>query len=192
MYAKTLVKLIDYAIFPAVLIAFAKIGSAILFSRYFDFSYKSDGVRIVFESAEAFIAVNSYSSLVMFFAVLSGLGWVIVKAHLFHDTHISPPFSAKLFSMNLQELIHTTETIYSQAFIWLSFAWLTTLVFGVYSYLGLSYNWIFFVSLIFSIIATALLVIDMEREIKSDKEMFDIPFEPTNRVVKFSEEIFVS
>ncbi len=192
MYAKTLVKLIDYAIFPAVLIAFAKIGSAILFSRYFDFSYKSDGVRIVFESAEAFIAVNSYSSLVMFFSVLAGLGWVIVKAHLFHDTHISPSFSAKLFSMNLQELIHTTETIYSQAFIWLSFAWLTTIVFGVYSYFGLSYVWIFFVSLAFSIIATTLLIIDIEKEIKSDKEMFDIPFEPTNRVVKFSEEIFVA
>ena len=192
MYAKTLVKLIDYAIFPAVLIAFAKIGSAIFFSRYFDFAYKSDGVRIVFESAEAFIAVNSYSSLVMFFSVLAGLGWVIVKAHLFHDTHISPSFSAKLFSMNLQDLIHTTETIYSQAFIWLSFAWLTTIVFGVYSYFGLSYIWIFFVSLAFSIIATALLIIDIEREIKSDKEMFDIPFEPTNRVVKFSEEIFVA
>lgn len=192
MYAKTLVKLIDYAIFPAVLIAFAKVGSAILFSQYFNFSYKTDGVRIVFESVEAFIAVNSYSSLVMFFAVLAGLGWVIVKANLFHDTHISPSFSARLFSMNLEDLIHTTETIYAQAFIWLSFAWLITIIFGVYSYFGLSYLWVFFLSLAFSILATALLIIDIEREIKSDKEIFNMPLEPTNRVVKISEEIFVS
>lgn len=192
MYAKTLVKLVDYAIFPAVLVAFSKVGSAILFSNYFDFTYKTDGVRMVFESLEAFVAINSYSSLVMFFSVLAGLGWVVVKAHVFHDTHISPSFSARLFSMNLQDLIHTTETIYSQAFIWLSFAWLTTIIFGIYSYFGLSYLWVFFVSLAFSIIATALLIIDIEREIKSDKDVFNIPLEPSDRVVKFSEEIFVS
>lgn len=192
MYAKTLVKLIDYAIFPAVLIAFSKIGSAVLFSNYFDFSYTTDGVRVVFESLEAFVAINSYSSLVMFFSVIAGLGWVILKAHAFHDTHISPAFSARLFNMNLEELIHTTETIYSQAFIWLSFAWLTTIILGVYSYFGLCYLWVFFLSLASSIIATALLIIDIEREIKSDKETFDIPVAPAGRVVKFAEEVFVA
>lgn len=192
MYAKTLVKLIDYAIFPAALVALSKVGSAILFANYFGFSYKTDGARVVFESLEAFVAVNSYSSLVMFFSVLSGLGWVIVKAHVFHETHISPSFSTKLFSMNLQDLIHTTEIIYSQAFIWLSFAWLITIIFGVYSYFGLSYFWVFLLSLAFSVLATALLIIDIERELKSDKDVFDIPLEPSDRVVKFSEEVFVS
>ena len=192
MYAKTLLKLIDYAIFPAVLIAFAKVGSAVFFAQYFDFTYQTDGFRIVFDNAQAFISINSYSSLVMFFAVLAGLGWVIVKAHIFHDTHITPSFSAKLFSMNLNELIHTTETIYSQAFIWLSFAWLTTLVFGVHSYFGLSYWWVFFVSFFIAVLSTALLVLDIEKEIKSDKELIDIPVGPSSRVVRFAEEIFVS
>ncbi|PJA40600.1 hypothetical protein CO178_01960 [candidate division WWE3 bacterium CG_4_9_14_3_um_filter_34_6] len=189
MFAKTLVKLIDYAIFPAVLIVATKIAGIAFFSQYFDTAYQVEGARLVFNNVQDFISVNSYSSLFMFFAVIAGLLWVTIKARLFHDTHISPSFSAKLFGMNLNDLIHTTETIYSQSFIWLSYAWIISIVFGVQSYYGLAEWWIFYISLISAVLATALLVLDIETEFKKDEKIVGDGLTPSGKVMKFAEEV---
>ncbi len=168
MFSKTLIKLIDYAIFPAVMIVAAKIIGIIFLAKYFQASYVVDGLRASFENYENYIAINSYSSYFMLTAVLGGLVWVVVKAHVFHDTHVTPALSAKLFNSNLDSLIHDTETIFSQSFIWLSYSWLLTIMFGVQSYYSLSYWSVFWVSLAASVLATVLLVMDIEREITSD------------------------
>jgi hypothetical protein len=170
MFSKTLINLIDYAIFPAFLIVTAKILGVVFLSRYFDAQYYVDGVKLVFTNSESFISINSYSSLFMFAAVLGGLIWVVIKAHVFHDTHVTPVLSTHIANLELDELVHSTKTIYSQSFIWLSYAWLTTILFGVQSFFGLSYWWIFFVSFGASIVSTALIVVDIERELKKDQE----------------------
>lgn len=169
MVSKTLIKLIDYAIFPAVLLVAAKVIGIVFLLNYFQLEYSVDQFRIVLENTPDFIAINTYSSLFVFGAVLSGLIWVTVKAHLFHDTHINPVLSSKLFSMRLEEVIHNNEVIYAQSFIWLSFAWLSTIMFGVHYVFGLSEGWLFYLSLGLSTIATALLAIDIEREVSHDK-----------------------
>jgi hypothetical protein len=173
MFAKTLIKLIDFAIFPAFLIIAAKIISAVFLTNYFGVDFTIDRMRIVLENSVEFIAINSYSSLIMFFTIIAGLIWVTVKAHVFHDTHISPAFSAKLFSMNMEDLIHTTDTIYAQAFIWLSYAWIATILFGIHSYYNLMYPWIFWFALSITVFATGALALDIEREINTDKKMLD-------------------
>ncbi len=173
MVSKTLIKLIDYAIFPAVFIISAKVLAVIFFAKYFSASYVVQNLSLIFKNDFDFIAINSYSSVIMLAAVVAGLLWVTVKAHVFHETHITPSFSSKLFSMNLSDLIHTTETIYSQSFIWLSYSWLLTIIFGVHSYFELSYWWVLFVSLGVSLVSTALLAIDIEREIVAEKELVE-------------------
>ncbi len=169
MFSKTLIKLIDYAIFPAVLIVAAKIIGIVFLTHYFQADYAVDGVRLSFENFENFIAINSYSSYFMLASVLGGLIWVVVKAHVFHDTHVTPSLSAKLYNSNMQGLIHNSETIFSQAFIWLSYAWLLTIMFGVQSFYALSYWSVFWFSLIASVVATVLLVVDVEREVSPKK-----------------------
>lgn len=171
MVSKTLVKLIDYSIFPAVLLVSAKVVGVAFLLKYFRVDYQLDGLRLTLTNVEDYIAVNSYSSLFMLVAVLAGLLWVVVKAHMFHDTHITPSFSARLFGMNLDELIHDTEVIYTQSFIWLSYAWISTLILGVHSLYGLSYWWVFYVALGVSILSTAFLVMDIEREINADRAL---------------------
>jgi len=189
MVSRILIKLIDYAIFPAVLIISVKILSIIFFAKYFSASYTVNNISLVFENAADFIAINSYSSLIMFAAVIAGLMWVTVKAHVFHETHITPSFSAKLFSMNLSDLIYTTETIYSQSFIWLSYAWLLTIIFGIHSYFSLSYWWVFYISLGASLIATALLAIDVERELYAAKSEMDDDYDDGSlkKMIKFEQ-----
>lgn len=171
MFSKTLINLIDYAIFPAFLIVTAKILGVVFLTRYFNAEYYVDGVKLVFTNVESFVAINSYSSLFMFAAVMGGLIWVLIKAHVFHDTHVTPVLSTHIANLELDELVHSTKTIYSQSFIWLSYAWLTTILFGVQSFFGLSFWWIFGVSLFASVVSTALIVTDIERELKRDQDM---------------------
>ena len=168
MFAKTLIKLIDYAIFPAVLIVAARIIGIVFLTHYFQADYTVDGLRVAFGNFENFIAINSYSSYFMLAAVLGGLSWVVFKAHVFHDTHVTPALSAKLYNANLESLIHNTETIFSQAFIWLSYSWLLTIMFGVQAFYSTSYWSVFWISLVASVFATVPLVVDMEREMVSD------------------------
>ncbi len=186
MFAKTLIKLIDFAIFPAFLIVAAKILGIVFLTNYFGVNYSVSGIRMVFENSIEFVAINSYSSLVMFVTIIAGLAWVVIKAHIFHDTHITPVFSAKLFSMNMEDLIHTTETIFAQAFIWLSYAWISTIIFGIHSYYGFSYWWIFWLSLSATVFATGALALDMEREISTDSKKINDDL-PTPRMIKFEE-----
>lgn len=167
MISKTLVKLIDSAIFPAVVIVTAKIIGVAFLTKYFQINYQIDGLGLRFYDAQDFLEVNSYSSLFMFCAVMGGLVWVIIKAHVFHDTHIKPSFSAKLLDMNLIQLVNKSDVIYSESFIWLSYAWLSTIIFGAFSVYGMLHLWIFLLTLVVTVIATALVVVDMEREIKN-------------------------
>ena len=175
MVSKTLIKLIDYAIFPAVLLVAAKIIGIVFLLNYFQLDYSVDDLRIVLSNTNDFVAINTYSSLFVFASVLSGLIWVTIKAHLFHDTHINPILSSKLFSMRLEEVIHNSEVIFAQSFVWLSFAWLSTIMFGVHYVFGLSQGWLFYLALGLSTIATAFLAIDIEREVASDQRKI-----PTN------------
>jgi len=170
MLSKTLIKLIDYAVFPAVIVVTSKVLGSIILLNKFNVGYEANGLSIVFKNVEGFVAVNSYSSLIMFLAVLAGLMWVVLKAHVFHDTHIAPILSATLVELELDELINDTKTIYSQAFIWLTYAWLTTAIVGIQVYFGMTYAWVFYFSLTFSVLATALLAYDVERELVQDEE----------------------
>lgn len=165
MYSKTLIKLIDAAIFPAVFIIAAKIIGIAILSKYFDATYQIDGMRLVFQNAEAFMSVNSYSSLIMYSAVIAGLGWVAFKAHVLHDTHVKPALSAKMLEMNMVSMIQKTDIIYTEVFIWLSYAWLVTLMMGGYALYGLGYWSVFYIALGVTVFVTALLSIDIEREI---------------------------
>lgn len=186
MLSKILIKLIDYAIFPAVLIVAAKILGIVFLLNYFGISYEVTNLTLVLSNVSDFIIINTYSSLFMLVAILAGLFWVTVKAHVFHDTHISPMLSAKLFGMNLEQVIHTNEVIFSQSLIWLTYSWLATVMFGVQAYFGLADWWLFYLALVCAIFATSLLALDIEREIRSDVEDFDVDANNKTRVISFS------
>ena len=187
MFAKTLIKLIDYAILPAFLIIGAKIVSIVFLTNYFGVDFVIDRMQITIQNSVEFIAINSYSSLIMFFTIIAGLIWVTIKAHIFHDTHITPAFSAKLFSMNMEDLIHTSETIFAQAFIWLSYAWIATIIFGIHAYYNLMYTWIFWLALSVTVFATGALALDIEREINTEKRSSPEDNSATPKLIRFEE-----
>lgn len=170
MFSQTLVKLIDEAIIPAIVVIISKVLGVVFLSYYLNLDWEISKGRISYSSPEAFLAVNSYSNLIMFGVIFLGLIWVLMRAHIFHDTHIPPALAAKLFTLNLPFLIGATIEVFHQAVIWVSYAWFTTFLVLIQTYFGLAYPWVAILALVISLNSTWLLVLDVEREITISKQ----------------------
>jgi hypothetical protein len=166
MLSKVLIKLIDRAIVPAILLLATRVVSIVLICRYLGLPVKISKSGFVFESFTDFVKVNSYSTLVMTIILVIGLFYILIKSLVFHDSHIKPALSAKVFSLKVQHVIQNSFHLYSEAAIWLSYAYLL-LIFSVIMLVSkLLYNWVFYVTLGVTLIATILFIIDVEEEIK--------------------------
>lgn len=169
MFSKILLKLIDQTIVPAVLVVVSRIVSLILVSSYFDIEFFITKDGIVFENTQSYITVNTYSMFIITILISLGMGIVLIKSALFHHEHIKPSMSAKLFSLKMHSLIKNSFEIYTQATIWISYLWLLTITNGIMYYYEMIELWAFYTNVIFTIILTVLLVIDLEKKVKISK-----------------------
>jgi len=169
MFSRILIKLVDEAIFPAILLLATRLVSMFLVSKYLGINFEMKGNGILFVNLEDYVKVNSYSTLFMVSAVVIGLVFIILKSFVFHDSHISPGFSAKLYTLKVPSLIQTSFDIYSQGTIWLSYLYLLLMTSVVMSLFGILYSWVLFIALIATVVATAFFIMDVEHEIKIDK-----------------------
>lgn len=124
----------------------------------------------VYDSTEAFVFINSYSVLTIICVIAVGLLYVLLKSYLFHDSHIHPTLTAKLFSMRLSSVIQASFDVYSQGVIWLSYSYLVMMAAGVMTYFDLIYSWVFYTSFTLTILSSYLLIIDVEKEMATNKE----------------------
>ncbi len=170
MISKTLLKLVDRAILPALLLLCAKVVGTVLANYYWHLAWDFTDTGITYFSQEDYVLANSYSSLLMFAVVFLGLVATIIKSRVFHEKVVSPRLSAKLASMGASSLIVTSYDLYSSALIWLSYGWLTTFVLAVSAYFHLNYSWVTLVALGLTGAATLLMVVDVERELKEGKQ----------------------
>ncbi len=164
MVSRTLLKLIDQAILPAVVLLSTRILSILAISRYYGVNITIDSEGFTFPSKESYILVNSYSTMAMIGVLAIGILYILYKAYVFHDTHITPFLTAKLFSLRLSSLIQNSYELYSQAIVWLAYLYLTASVTGVLAFFGFVYKWSFYTALVMSIISTVVLVVDIENE----------------------------
>jgi hypothetical protein len=169
MFSRILIKLVDEAIFPAILLLAIRIISMFLVSKYFGINFEIKGNGILFINLGDYVKVNSYSTLFMVLAVVIGLIFIILKSFVFHDSHISPGFSAKLYALKVPSLIQTSFDVYSQGTIWLSYLYLLFAVSTVMTLFGILYSWILFITVIATVVVTALFIMDIEHEIKINK-----------------------
>jgi len=169
MASRVLLRLIDEAIIPAIIIFMSKLFAVVFLIQWlgarWEFNTLSFFPGVTFQDSATLIFVNSYSSLFMFIVVFLGLGWVLTKAHHFHDTHISPGFVLQLLSWNLTNVISSTHELFHQGVVWFSYLWLTTLLIGFHVVVGSTFLWVFVVALIGSLFPTWILISDVEREV---------------------------
>lgn len=173
MVAKSLVKLIDEAIIPALTLILAKM-LGLFAATYFlnlQFEIKAKSFLAIlpsinYASVAAYTQAENYSNLVMFAAATLGTSAVLVRAHFFHETHIHPKLHARLVSLNLESLVSSTYHLYHQAAIWLTFLWLTTGFLITSTVLGVTYAQISIIAFIITANFSWVLAIDVEKEIE--------------------------
>lgn len=167
MFSRILVKLIDEAILPAVLLVAARILGVLFVVGYYEIPFNSGNsfFTLYFSNSSDFLIVNSYSILFMYLVIFLGGLFFLIKSTYLHDSHVRPSFAAKLFSMKLGNFIQTSFDIYSQGTIWLSYSYLMTLMLGVEAYYKMVFPWVFVASFALSVLLTLVFVFDVEKEL---------------------------
>jgi len=169
VFSRILVKLVDQSITPAILLISTRLISVVAVSRIFDIQFRISGGGFTFNSPEDYLLVNSYSTFVMIVVLTVGLLYILLKSYLFHESHITPSMTAKLFTLRLSSFIQSSFDLYSQGSIWLSYSYLISLVTGFMYMFKLMYPWVFFASITLTLISTVLLILDVESELQMRK-----------------------
>jgi hypothetical protein len=177
MISKSIVKLIDEAIIPAISLIVAKMVGLFATSYYLNLQFtvrNSDlfGVlpSVQFLSLQDYIVAENFSNLAMFLVVALGSLFVLIRAHFLHESHIRPNLHAKLVSLNLDSLVAPSYHLYHQAAIWLVFLWLTTAFLLVSSILlKITYPLISAIAFIVTANFSWLFAIDIEKEVEISK-----------------------
>lgn len=176
MVSKTVIKLIDEAITPAVALIIAKMLGLFLASYFLDlpFTIASRGIlkilpSVQFSNLQNYITAENYSNLAMFILVSLGTIIVITRAHFFHQSHIHPKLQARLARLNLEQLIAPTYHLYHQAAIWLIFLWLTVGFLITSSLIGVTYPLLTIVATVVAANFSWIFALDIEKEIEISK-----------------------
>lgn len=171
MLSKLLIRLIDKAIIPSLLLLSSRVASIVLVAKYLGIGFKINRSGFIFQSSTDYVKVNSYSALIMTGMLVIGLGYVIIKSLFFHDSHIKPTITARLFSIKAESLIQNSYEIYTQGAVWLMYAYLLLIVSTIMSLSGLMFNWVFYIILGTTLLTTLIFILDLEEEVKIKKEM---------------------
>ena len=105
MFSKILVRLIDQAIVPAILLLTVRIVSVIFISNYYDIEFTLSMSGFSFNNSDNYLLVNSYSTFSMVVTLTVGLFYILMKSYIFHESHIKPHITAKMFSLRLSSFI---------------------------------------------------------------------------------------
>jgi len=173
MFSKILIKLIDQSIVPAIFLIITRILSIVFVGKYHNISFELGTAGFEYTSHKEYVLVNSYSVLVMVILIAIGLLYILLKSFIFHESHITPHMTAKVFSLRLSAFIQSSFDLYSQGAIWLSYMYLLMFVSGIMALFGFLYTWVFGTALLLTILNTVLLILDVENELQLEKEVND-------------------
>ena len=178
MVTKSITKLIDEAIIPALALIVAKTLGLFLASSIFklDFIIEQGGIfkilpTVRFLDPQSYVMAENYSNLAMLFVAAFGAILIIVRAHFFHQSHIHPYLHAKLVSLNLESLIAPSYNLYHQAVVWLTYFWLVVAYLIVSSIFGVTFPQISVIAFIIAANFSWVFAIDIQREIEIQRRI---------------------
>lgn len=176
--SRSLLKLIDEAIIPALLVFGAKLVGLAVANYWHDLSWEiAEDASLLslvsYRSEEAFLQANTLSNAFVLGAILIGFLWVLIRAHAFHGSHISPRLSVSLVQKKLTGLVVHSWELYHQAVIWLAFLWLALILFSIQSIYGVNEWWVVIAGTALALLFSWLLIMDVEKEIEIRKEQHE-------------------
>jgi len=168
---KTLLSLIKYSLFPALLLVIGKILGVYFVASMFrmNVEFSMNDYNIFFfkasVSASQLLTLSSYSDIFMFLTIVLGMSFVLFRALVLHDSHISSNTVFKLAKYNLLDLIGTSFELYHSGIIWLLFTWISTVLIYINCSKGITYVWVLFIAVVFSIFFSIIFARDLISEI---------------------------
>ncbi len=171
MIAKPIIKLIDEAIIPALLLVTAKMVGiliAIIFYQlpfeveYYSFLLVAPSIK--FYALQSYILAENFSNIAMFSIAALGSAIVVARLHFLHDSHTHPKIHSKLAVLNLEKLILPGYHLYHQAVIWLGYLWLCVGFLVLSTLSKITYSYLALVALIITINLTWIFAKDIEKE----------------------------
>ncbi len=150
--------------YPSAVTAGLKIFYLLAFSKIYEVSFLKTPAGIVYNDFDKFIFVNSASNILVFATLSLGLFYLLIKAFFLHDIHISPKLSAFLYVQNMQKLITTSVTLYTNLFAWLLFSYLMVFLILFQAILLYESYVVFLITLFITVFATILVVMDLEKD----------------------------
>jgi hypothetical protein len=171
--SRSLIKLIDEAIIPGLLVFAAKLLGLVAVNAWLNLSWDPEFGSLLplfsYRSPEAFTIANSWSNVAVLAVIVIGLLTVLIRAHVFHTSHISPWLSVTLIRRQLTALAASSWDVYHQAVIWLAYLWLALLLFSLQAIYGISWWWIDIVGTVMALFGSWMLIVDIEHEIEIER-----------------------
>ncbi|OGY29869.1 MAG: hypothetical protein A3J50_03890 [Candidatus Woykebacteria bacterium RIFCSPHIGHO2_02_FULL_43_16b] len=170
----SLLKLIDVSILPAVLAVGVKFLGLMFALKFLNltFSTRIQGffpeLLVDYSSKESEIISSSVSVLFTGITLGLGCGLLLVQAHFFHETHISPKSATNLARKGLSKIITSSFDVFHRLFIWLSLLWLVTFLSFYQTFHNQVSIWVSLALLFISWGYTQLLALDMAKERTND------------------------
>ena len=166
-------KLVREAILPALLLIFAKVIGVSLANYLYNLDwFISGGIvfngvpLIAYRDSESLILANSFSAFIALICLALGLGWVILRAHHFHSSHVHPKVATKLHQNGLEFLIQDSYQIYHEGAVWLSLLWFSFFLLAFQYYLGVANLLALCVYGLAAVFLTTIFYLDIEKELK--------------------------
>lgn len=166
----SLLKLIDVSILPAVLMVSSKMLGLLLALRILGITFSTDIQGFIpkllpaYSSEDSALLSQSLSVLFSGIALGLGCGLLLIQAHFFHETHISPKHSAQLVRKGLAKVVTSSFDVFHRIFIWLALMWLVTFISFYETLTNQVSIWVSLVLLLISWGYTQLLAMDMAKE----------------------------
>lgn len=173
MLTKSITKLIDEAVIPAVLLILAKLLGLFLSALFLkvNFEIQKGGIlgvlpQIAFLDIDSYKKAENLSNLVLFTVAALGTIYILIKLHFLHESHVAPKLQARLAKVNLEKLISPSFHLYHQSLIWLIFLWLTFVFLLISTLANITHPIITVIAFLISSNLTWIFSLDVEREIR--------------------------
>lgn len=172
---RSLLRLIEYSLLPAILLILAKIGgiyfAALLFN--IEISTMAGAQNTLFFDTlvppSEITVISSYSDLFMYLVIALGMTVVLVQALYLHDSHVTPKTINLLAKNNLLGIIRSSFDLYHSGVMWLVFLWVANILILINTSKGLSDLWTLLVATVFSISYSIIFLKDLFTEIELNK-----------------------
>lgn len=127
MFSRIILKLIDAAILPSLLIFGVKFSSTILLSLYWNLPFSMSSTGLNFNNFSDFYKINLFSNGILFLFTFTALFLALLRLYFLTRENLNPSLSVALVNWGLESITTSLWQSYTRSAVWLALAFSVTL-----------------------------------------------------------------